>query len=138
MKNLWTRKARTLGLAALIVGSGWGLDAARAQLAGTKRIDLLKQDLGIAGREVVQAVVEIAPGVRSADHSHPGEEIAYVLEGTLEYTLAGQPPVTLEAGEALFIPAGVVHAARNVGKGKGSELATYIVEKGKPLLVLAK
>ena len=71
-------------------------------------------------------------------HSHPGEEIVYVLEGSLEYQVDGKPPVTLKAGEVLFIPAGTIHAAKNAGSGNGAELATYIVEKGKPLLVLAK
>jgi quercetin dioxygenase-like cupin family protein len=71
-------------------------------------------------------------------HSHPGAEVAYVLEGTLEYQLEGEPPVTLKAGEALFIPARTIHAAKNVGTGNAAELATYIVEKGKPLVVLDK
>ena len=71
-------------------------------------------------------------------HAHPGEEIAYVVEGALEYTLDGRPPVTLKAGEALFIPNGTPHSAKNVGTGKAVELATYIVEKGKPLVVPGK
>ena len=72
------------------------------------------------------------------EHSHPGEEIVYVIEGVLEYQVEGQPPVTLKAGEVLFIPAGTIHAAKNVGSGNAAELATYIVEKGKPLVVLAR
>lgn len=68
-------------------------------------------------------------------HNHPGVEIAYVLEGTLEYKLGSQAPVTLKAGQALFIPAGVYHSAHNPGSVKASELATYLVEKGKPLVV---
>ena len=71
-------------------------------------------------------------------HSHPGEEIIYVIEGLLEYQVDGKPPVTLKAGEVFFIPAGTIHAAKNVGSGNAAELATYIVEKGKPLVVLAK
>jgi quercetin dioxygenase-like cupin family protein len=46
--------------------------------------------------------------------------------------------VTLKPGDVLFIPAGAVHSARNVGNTKGAELATYIVEKGKPLLTVVK
>ena len=61
-----------------------------------------------------------------------------MLEGTVEYQLEGEPPVTLKVGEALFIPAGTIHAAKNVGTGNAAELATYIVEKGKPLVALAK
>jgi len=57
-----------------------------------------------------------------------------VLEGHLEYQLEGKPPVTLKAGDVFFIPAGVVHSAKNVGTDNGGELATYLVEKGKPLV----
>jgi quercetin dioxygenase-like cupin family protein len=104
-----------------------------AQWTGIKRTDLQRYDLSVKGREVVQVRVDLGPGILSPTHTHPGEEIVYVLEGTLEYTVAGKKPVTLKAGDVLFIPAGTAHAARNVGKGIGSELATYIVEKGKPL-----
>ena len=124
--------------AALILGTGLALNVAQSQQPGVKRTDLLRHDLGVAGREVVQVRVELAPGVAFPPHSHPGEEIAYVIEGSLEYELEGRPPVTLEAGDTLFIPAGTVHSAKNVGSGNGAELATYIVEKGKPLVALAE
>ena len=71
-------------------------------------------------------------------HRHPGEEIIYVLEGSLAYEVEGKPPVTLKAGDVLFIPAGTVHSARNVGTVNAAELATYVVEKGKPLVELAQ
>jgi quercetin dioxygenase-like cupin family protein len=71
-------------------------------------------------------------------HTHPGEEIIYVLEGSLEYEVQGKAPVGLKAGDVFFIPAGTIHAAKNVGSGNGAELATYVVEKGKPLVVLVK
>ena len=129
---------RIMAVAVLIVASGLALHVARAQLSATKRIDLQRHDLSAAGREFIQALVEIDPGVTAPRHSHPGEEIIYVLEGVVEYQLDGQPPVTLKVGDVLFIPAGVVHSAKNVGSDNGAELATYIVEKGKPLLTLAK
>ncbi|RWI11534.1 cupin domain-containing protein [Mesorhizobium sp.] len=119
--------------AALIVGS-----LARAEQLGTNRTDLQRHDLGIPGREVVQVRVDLAPGVLAPNHSHPGEEIVYVIEGLLQYQLEGEAPVTLRAGEVLFIPAGKIHTARNVGKVNAAELATYIVEKGKPLSVQSK
>src|SRR6267378_7559446 len=131
-------KARIVAAAVLIVASGLALHVAQAQLSGTRRIDLQRYDLSAPGREVIQARVEIDPGVTAARHSHPGEEIIYVLEGTLEYQLDGKPPVTLKAGDVLFIPAGTIHAAKNVGSGPGAELATYVVEKGKPLVVVAE
>jgi quercetin dioxygenase-like cupin family protein len=127
-----------MALTVLIVGSSLALHVARAQQPGIKRTDLQRHDLSIPGREAIQTIVAIAPGVTAPRHSHPGEEIIYVLEGLLEYQLDGQPPVTLKAGDVLFIPAGVVHSAKNVGSGNGAELATYIVEKGKQLVVLAK
>ena len=61
-----------------------------------------------------------------------------MLEGTWEYTLEGNPPVTLKAGAVLFIPAGTIHSARNIGIGRAAELATYIVEKGKPLITVVE
>ena len=129
------RTTRMLVAAAVIVASGRALHVARAQPGGITRIDLQRHDLSLPGREVVQVIVELDPGVTSSRHTHPGEEIVYVLEGApLEYEVEGRPPVTLEPGDVLFIPAGTIHSAKNVGSRKGAELATYIVEKGKPLL----
>jgi quercetin dioxygenase-like cupin family protein len=125
-------------VAALIVVGAMGLHVAPAQQPGTRRIDLQRHDLSAPGREVVQARVELDPGVVFGNHWHPGEEIVYVLEGSLEYQVEGKPPVTLKAGDVLFIPARTIHAARNVGSAKGAELATYVVEKGKPLVVMVK
>ena len=130
--------ARIMAVAAMMIGSSLALHAARAQLPGTHRIDLQRHDLSLPGREVVQARVELDPGVTSGKHWHPGEEIVYVLEGSLEYQVEDKLPVTLQAGGVLFIPAGARHAARNVGSGPGVELATYVVEKGKPLVVLVQ
>jgi quercetin dioxygenase-like cupin family protein len=112
--------------------------AVPAQLPGIKRTDLMQYDLSVPGREVVQALVEIPPGGAAPRHSHPGEELVYVVEGLLEYALDGKPPVTLKAGEVLFIPYGAIHAVKNVGSGNAAELATYFAEKGKPLFTLAK
>jgi quercetin dioxygenase-like cupin family protein len=126
---------RMVVAAMMIVLSGLALHVARAQPAGIRRIDLQRNDLSVPGREVVQTIVELDPGVTSSRHTHPGEEIVYVLEGApLEYEVEGKPPVTLKPGDVLFIPTGKIHSAKNVGSRKGAELATYIVEKGKPLL----
>ncbi|MDI3271600.1 cupin domain-containing protein [Pseudomonas sp. AL03] len=106
--------------------------------AGLHRTDLLRQDLDVAGREVIQVRVDFEPGVVSPKHSHPGVEVAYVIEGTFEYQLEGRPPITLKAGDSLYIPAGTAHVAKNIGANKASELATYIVKKDTPLVVLEK
>jgi quercetin dioxygenase-like cupin family protein len=99
---------------------------------------LQRHDLGTTGREAVQVRVDFEPGAAFGKHTHPGEEIIYVLEGSLEYQVEGKPPVTLKAGDVFFVPAGTIHAAKNVGSTTAAELATYVVEKGKPLLTLAK
>jgi quercetin dioxygenase-like cupin family protein len=132
------KMARITAVVALIVGSGMALHVALAQQPGIKRTDLQRHDLSIPGREVIQSIVEIAPGLTVPKHTHPGEEIIYALEGSLEYQVEGKSPVTLKAGEVLFIPAGLIHSATNVGTGKGAELSTCIVEKGKPLLTMVK
>jgi len=119
-------------IAILIVGSGL------AQQPGVNRTDLQRHDLSIPGREAVQVRVDIGPGATFPKDQHPGEEIIHVLEGSLKYEVEGKPPVTLKAGDVLFIPAGTIHSASNVGPGKAAELATYVVEKGKPLLTLVK
>ena len=126
---------RIMAMAALVAGSSFAPHVASAQ-RGITRTDLQRHDLGVPGREVIQVRVDIAPGVAFGRHSHPGEEIVYVIEGALVYEIEGKPPVTLEAGEVLFIPAGTIHAAKNVGRVNGAELATYVVEKGKPLVVM--
>jgi len=138
MSNILVKTTRVLAIAALIAGSVLVLPAAQAQQTGIKRTDLQRQDLSAPGREAIQVRVDIEPGVAFPKHRHPGEEIIYVLAGSIEYQVEGKPPVTLKAGDVLFIPAGTIHAAKNVGSDTASELATYIVEKGKPLLTLVK
>ena len=131
--------------ATLVLGGGAACLApvpARAQTqalpTGSRRIALQRHDLATPGREAVQTRIDFAPGAAFGRHKHPGEELIYVLEGALQYQVDGQPAVTLRAGEVLFIPAGTVHAARNVGRVKASELATYLVEKGQPILTLVE
>jgi len=122
-------------IAAVGLIGGAAQAAPPARPAGTTRTDLQRHDLSVPGREAVQLRVDFAPGASFPNHRHPGEEIIYVLEGTLEYQVAGNP-VVLKAGDVLFVPHGVVHAARNVGTVPAAELATYVVEKGKPLTEL--
>jgi quercetin dioxygenase-like cupin family protein len=105
------------------------------QVPGLYRTELHQHDLSAPGREAIQNRVDISPEAPSVKHWHPGEEIIYVLEGSLEYQVEGQLPKTVNAGDVFFVPAETVRAAKNVGSGNAAELATYIVEKGKPLLV---
>jgi quercetin dioxygenase-like cupin family protein len=133
-------KKISVGVIAVLLGVATFTIAgsAQAQQSGIKRTDLQRHDLSAKGREVVQTRIDFDPGTAFGKHSHPGEEIIYVIEGLLEYQVEGKQPVTLKAGEVLFIPAGTIHAAKNVGNSKAAELATYIVEKGKPLLIISK
>jgi quercetin dioxygenase-like cupin family protein len=128
----WTMRcavglATATGLAAAAV-------AAAPPATGIGRTDLQQHDLSVAGRQVIQTRVDFAPGAVAPRHRHPGEEIVYVLSGAIEYRLDGAAPTTIRAGGVLFIPSGMVHAATNVGAEPASELATYVVEKGKPLV----
>ena len=111
---------------------------ATQQVPGLHRTDLQQHDLSVPGREVIQNRVEIDPDAPAIRHWHPGEEIIYVLEGTLEYEIDGESATRVDAGEALMVPAETVHSVRNVGGDKAAELATYVVEKGRPLLNLAE
>ncbi|WP_250475050.1 cupin domain-containing protein [Caballeronia sp. GAFFF1] len=112
--------------------------ASKSWQAGLRRTDLVTQDLATPNEQLIQVRVDFDPGVAAPKHSHPGVEVAYVIKGSLEYTLEGHPPVSLKAGESLYIPPGVPHIARNVGPDVGSELATYIVDKRKPLVHIEK
>ena len=109
-----------------------------AQQPAFKRTVLQQADISVPGREVVSAVAEFDAKATPGMHTHFGEEIGYVIEGTFLIEQAGKPPVTLQTGGSFLIPAGPVHNATNAGAGKGRILATYIVEKGKPLATPAK
>jgi quercetin dioxygenase-like cupin family protein len=122
----------------LTAGSAAMLAAQVPRPPGSTRTDLQRHDLSVPGWETIQARIDFLPGANFPAHRHPGEEVIYVLEGRLEYQLEGQPPKTLAAGDVLFVPARVFHSARNVGATQGSELATYVVEKGKPLTEFAE
>ena len=125
------RSIRILALA-FLVGAAVTSSAQVPRPTGTTRTDLQRHDLSIPGREVLQVLVSFEPGSSFPRHKHPGEEIIYVTTGNLDYEVAGKW-VTVKAGEVLFVPDGVVHAARNPGKEPAAELATYVLEKGKPL-----
>jgi quercetin dioxygenase-like cupin family protein len=133
-------RAITVGLVlTTLLGAAVAMPTASAQQQqGITRVDLQRHDIDVPGREAIQVRVAFEPGAAFGRHRHPGEEIIYVLEGSLEYEIEGRPRVTLEAGDVLFIPTGTIHSARNAGSVKAAELATYIVEKDKPLVELEK
>lgn len=124
--NAATLAAVTLTLAGLAAGVS-------AQPPTFKRTILQQADISIPGREAVTGIAEFQPGASAGRHSHPGEEIGYVIEGMIVVEQDGQPARTVSAGQAFLIPAGTVHDATNRGLGTARILATYVVEKGKPL-----
>ena len=132
------KATRIVTVSIIAIGSALALHLASAQQQGVKRTELQRHDLSVLGREAIQVRVEVDPGVALPTHTHPGEEIVYILEGTWEYQVEGKSAMTLKAGDVAFVPSGTKHAAKNIGSGKGSAVATYIVEKGKPLVVPAK
>lgn len=114
------------------------MSSTEQQAPGIRRTDLQQHDLSVPAHEVIQNRVDISPEAPVIKHKHPGEEIIYVLEGSLEYQVEGKAAKTYSAGEALMVPAETVHAVRNVGSGNAAELATYVVEKGRPFLVVVE
>jgi quercetin dioxygenase-like cupin family protein len=132
------KTTRVIAASLLTIVSALALPLASAQQPGVKRTELQRHDLSAPGREVIQVRVAVDPGVALPLHSHHGEEIVYVLDGTWEFQLEGKSVQTLKAGDVAFVPTGVKHWAKNVGSGTGSVLATYVVEKGKPLVIPAK
>jgi quercetin dioxygenase-like cupin family protein len=127
---------KLIATTALLIAAGF----ANAQgLSNLTRTEVVRHDHNVPGTtEAIQVRVDFPAGATAAAHSHPGVEIAYVLEGTFEYTLEGSAPVVLKTGESVYIPEGVNHSVRVLNNGKASELATYIVRKGEPVVKLAK
>jgi quercetin dioxygenase-like cupin family protein len=107
--------------------------APAAPISALKREMLQRVDLSAPGREAVVARVEVAPGGKAGRHTHPGEEISYILEGESLLLVDGQPPRRIKAGDSFVIPAGVPHDAHNDSAKPVKLVGVYIVEKGKPL-----
>jgi quercetin dioxygenase-like cupin family protein len=124
-----------ISLNQVVVGLGLTLAAGvlLAQASGLTRTLVGRADVSVPGREAVVARVEVAPGARAGRHTHPGDEISYVLEGQAELLIDGQPPRIVKAGESFVIPAGVVHDAHNTSDQPTRLVGVYVAEKGKPL-----
>lgn len=98
-----------------------------------KRTELQHRMSSIPGREIVQVLTEIPPASESGWHTHPGEEVGYIMAGTVEMAIQGQAPITLRTGDPFLIPPGTPHNALDVGPDTGQMLSTYIVEIDQPL-----
>jgi quercetin dioxygenase-like cupin family protein len=121
---------RTLFVGAVVLAAAGVIVA---QTPALTRTMVTKADVSVPGREAVVARVEIAPGGVAGWHTHPGDEISYVMDGTATLMIAGQPPRQVSAGEGFVIPAGTVHNARNDSASAIKLVGVYVVDKGKPL-----
>jgi quercetin dioxygenase-like cupin family protein len=132
MKNIDTRRLLVLATALVAVS------VTLAQTPAIKRTPLQKTDLQGTDREVILGKAEIAPGGETGRHTHPGIETGYVLSGSTTLEIEGEGTKVLKAGDSYTIPYGKVHNAKVTGSEPGVVLATYVVEKGKPLASPAK
>jgi quercetin dioxygenase-like cupin family protein len=120
-----TRAMSVAGIGGLVV-----LLSAAVVSGQIKRTVLQQTDLSLAGREVVTARADFPAGGATGLHTHPGDEISYVAEGSVELVIEGASK-TYKAGEAFHVPAGKVHDAKAAG-GPAVVIANYVIEKGKP------
>jgi quercetin dioxygenase-like cupin family protein len=103
-------------------------------LAGKlKRTELQHSPSSVPGREIVQALTEIPAGVESGWHMHPGEEVGYIIAGTVEMRIEGHPTLILNAGDPFLMPPRTAHNALDLGPDTGMMLSTYFAETGQPL-----
>jgi quercetin dioxygenase-like cupin family protein len=126
------------GLVVVFAAGTWATHSLYAQQPGFKRVELERHDIGNPGHEAVLARGEFNAGAAAPKHTHPGEEVGYVLEGQVVLEVEGKAPATLQAGDVFFIPAATVHSAKNAGANPAKVLSTYILEKGKPLATPVK
>jgi quercetin dioxygenase-like cupin family protein len=125
-----SKHLRRLAAALALLGSTAAL---LAQTPALTRTVVATADVSLPNRQAVVARVEIAPSGVAGWHTHPGDEISYVMEGEAVLLVAGQPPRQVAAGQAFVVPAGVVHSARNEGAVATKLVGVYVVEKGLPL-----
>jgi quercetin dioxygenase-like cupin family protein len=138
------RLTKYLIVAIALLAGMWGAQAGAQPKAaapaptGFKRTELQRHDIATPNHEAVQTRGEFEPGAMVPKHTHPGEEVGFILSGELTVEVEGKPAQTLKAGEVFFIPAGTVHTGKNASKAPTVVISTYIVEKGKPLAAMVK
>ena len=131
MRHVIIAGALAIGLAAL--STSVAFLPATAQEPTVQRKILLTHDLATPGYQVVMGAVEIPPGGREGRHTHPGAVVVYIQEGVLTFDYEANPTMTYKAGDSFFIEAGKIHEGINKGASPVKAVATFVVEKGKPL-----
>jgi quercetin dioxygenase-like cupin family protein len=111
--------------------------AAQQQPAPVKRTIVQKADVPGTDRELIYAVVDIAPNFKAGRHSHPGVVMAQIVEGEFWYAQDGQPEKIFKAGDTMTVPDHAIHNEGATDKGLKMNVV-YVVEKGQPLTSPAK
>ena len=124
-----------LALAALAALAAGGLaqPAAAQQPTAIQRIELAKQMFPPDKYATFIYMVVVQPGGIVARHTHPGIEMGYTLEGDAVLTVEGQPDLKMTPGVTYSVPPGAIHGAKNTGDKPIKIVATFVVEKDKPL-----
>jgi quercetin dioxygenase-like cupin family protein len=104
-----------------------------AQSPGAEARPVLTAPLtDVEGKEAVVLAITLAPGASVPAHTHPGDCVGTVVEGTIELIVEGKEPRQVAAGEAFTNPRGTVHGYKNVGTTTARLTNFLVVEKGKP------
>ena len=104
-----------------------------AQDAEVKRMILERIDVPGTQYECISGMAELPPGMSIGRHTHSGVEVGYIAAGSIELLVDGEEARHLKAGDSYTIPAGTAHNARSIGSASAKAMATWVVEKGKPL-----
>jgi quercetin dioxygenase-like cupin family protein len=126
-------KSKSLHRAGFVILVSTLAGALLSQNPGVQRTIVHREDVSVPGREAIIARAEIAPGANAGRHTHPGEEISYVMEGEAEILIEGKPPLKVKQGDGFVIPNGAKHDAHNIGSKPLKLAAVYLVDKSKPL-----
>ena len=108
-----------------------------ALAATLTRTEIQRERFSVPGREIVQVRTEIPAGVASGWHTHPGEEVGYLVAGTVRMEIRDRPTLLLTAGDGFCIPPGTPHNALDLGPDTGVMLSTYLVDVDRPLSAAA-
>jgi quercetin dioxygenase-like cupin family protein len=111
--------------------------SADALTATLTRTEIQREPFSVPGREIVQVRTEIPAGVASGWHTHPGEEVGYIVAGTVRMEIRDRPTLVLHAGDGFCIPPGTPHNAFDLGPDTGFMLSTYLVDVDRPLSAVA-
>ena len=82
-------------------------------------------------REVEMVSITVPPGAGNEFHRHPGDQWTAVQEGEVTFTISGQPPIVLKAGESNYVPRGIIHRQQNLGDKPARYIVINIFDKGK-------